>query len=100
MKLITTQIGANVHVDNVRHVPSQIKITPREQQILELLAQDFTSNELAQLLHISSETVKSHRRSLNHKFGVRTTGGLINEAFYGGILQIPMSTQKNENAQC
>ena len=52
-----------------------VKVTPREREILMLLAEDRTSKELAQQLHISLETVKSHRSSLIRKLGVKTTGG-------------------------
>ena len=67
-----------------------LKITPREKEVLRLLANDYTSRELAAHLHISMETVKSHRRNLSHKFGVKTTGGLIKKGFEYGVLNISL----------
>ncbi len=67
-------------------------ITPRERQILWHLANDFTTRELAQYLHISAETVKSHRSSLIRKLGAKTTGGLIRKGFELGILTISRSS--------
>ncbi len=64
------------------------KLTPRELEVLELIAQDYTSKQLAQVLYISPETVKSHRRNLIRKLGVKTTGGLIFRGFELGILRV------------
>ncbi len=61
-------------------------ITPREHEILDLLSQDLTSRELAKSLYISFETVKSHRRNLLLKLGVKTTGGLVRKGFEMGLL--------------
>lgn len=66
----------------------QINITNREKEVLQLLAQGSTSRELASKLFISIETVRSHRKSLIRKLGVRTTGGLIFRGFELGLLNI------------
>lgn len=63
-------------------------LTRREKQILQLLARDHTSKELATLLYISTETVRSHRKSLIRKLGVKTTGGLVYRGFELGLLRI------------
>ena len=62
------------------------EITNRETEILNLLAQDYTTHELAQRLHISSETVRSHRKNLLRKFGVKTSAGLICKGFEAGLI--------------
>lgn len=64
------------------------KITQREREILELLARDSTSKELASELFISYETVRSHRKNLIRKLGVKTTGGLIYRGFALGLLKV------------
>lgn len=72
---------------NLIQVPDKtINLTEREIEILKLVAADFTSKELAEYLCISIETVKSHRKSLIRKMGVKTTGGLIGRGFQSGIL--------------
>jgi DNA-binding CsgD family transcriptional regulator len=43
------------------------KLTPRQLQIVELLARGHSSKETASLLSISPETVKSHIRKMCHK---------------------------------
>ena len=63
-------------------------ITQREKEILVLLARDSTSKELASELFISYETVRSHRKNLSRKLGVKTTGGMISRGFELGLLKI------------
>jgi DNA-binding CsgD family transcriptional regulator len=41
--------------------------TKREKQILELIAKGFTSNKIANLLCISTDTVKMHRKNMIQK---------------------------------
>jgi DNA-binding NarL/FixJ family response regulator len=49
----------------------QIKITPRDQQVLHLLAQGCSNKEIARLLNISPRTVKQHLRTLFLRAGIR-----------------------------
>jgi DNA-binding NarL/FixJ family response regulator len=62
------------------------KLTRRENEILNCIAEEFTNSEIAEKLFISTKTVESHRKNLLQKFGVRNTAGLIKEAFTKGIL--------------
>ena len=66
----------------------QTNVTPRELQVLHLVANDYTSREVAHHLQISAETVKSHRGGLIRKLGVKTTGGMIKRGFELGLLHI------------
>jgi DNA-binding NarL/FixJ family response regulator len=47
-------------------------LTPREADVLELLRQGRANAEIALALHISIETVRTHRRNIYRKLGVRT----------------------------
>lgn len=62
------------------------KLTRREKEILQCIADELTNNEIAEKLFISAKTVESHRNSILQKFGVRNTAGLIKEAFVKGLL--------------
>jgi len=55
-------------------------ITRREKEVLELIADGMTNNEVAQKLFISSTTVDTHRKNLLAKFGVKNTAALIKTA--------------------
>lgn len=53
------------------------KLTVREIEILGLIMQGFTNNEIAEKLFISYETVKSHRKNILEKTGAKNTAALI-----------------------
>ena len=55
-------------------------LTQRELEILSLIADELTQDEIAEKLFISPHTVIYHRRKLLAKFGVRNTAGLIRKA--------------------
>ena len=55
-------------------------LTRRETEILELIAQGMTNNEIATKLFVSSTTVDTHRKNLLSKFGVKNTASLIRAA--------------------
>lgn len=57
-----------------------MQLTKREKEILELIANELTTLEIADSLHISVATVESHRRNMFQKAGVQSVVGLIKEA--------------------
>lgn len=52
-------------------------ITRREKEVLELIAEGMTNNEIAAKLFISTTTVDTHRKNLLAKFDVKNTASLI-----------------------
>lgn len=52
-------------------------ITPREKEILELICQQLTSQEIAERLFISKRTVEVHRKNLLEKARVKNIAGLV-----------------------
>jgi DNA-binding NarL/FixJ family response regulator len=56
--------------------PDQL-LTPREMDVLELLAQGYRNREIANALYISESTTKVHIRHLFEKLGVRTRAEAI-----------------------
>jgi DNA-binding NarL/FixJ family response regulator len=55
-------------------------LTRREKEVLELIAEGSTNNEIASRLFVSSTTVDTHRKNLLSKFGVKNTASLIRMA--------------------
>jgi DNA-binding NarL/FixJ family response regulator len=62
------------------------KLTRREQEILNLIAEEFTTNEIAEKLFISVKTVETHRSHLIQKLEVRNTAGIVRIAIEKGLL--------------
>lgn len=61
-------------------------LSKRESEILELISRELSSEEIAERLYISTNTVKSHRRSLLIKLHAKNTAGLVRRAFECGAL--------------
>jgi DNA-binding NarL/FixJ family response regulator len=56
-------------------------LTSAERRILKLIAEDRTSKEIADLLHISSKTVENHRLNICHKLNLHGSHSLLKFAF-------------------
>ncbi|MCB0801491.1 MAG: response regulator transcription factor [Flavobacteriales bacterium] len=63
-----------------------VELTEREKDVLKLIAQELTSNEIAEKLFISHHTVESHRKNLIAKLGVRSVAGLVKYAVQIGLI--------------
>ncbi len=62
------------------------RITKREQQILQAIAQGFTSAEIAEKLFISIVTVETHRRNLLQKFAAKNMIELVRIATENNLI--------------
>ena len=56
-------------------------LSPREDQILKLIISEHTTSEIARILYLSKETVKTHRKHLLEKLKARNVAGLVRRAF-------------------
>lgn len=65
-----------------------ISITTREKEILELLCQQKTAQEIADKLYITRRTVEGHKNNLLSKTGMKNTAGLIVYAIKEGIIDL------------
>src|ERR1043165_8621584 len=61
-------------------------VTPREKEVLELVAKGNSTKQIADLLGISIRTVESHRINMLKKLKVNNTAGLIKKAIELKIL--------------
>ena len=64
------------------------KLTPRELEILKLIAEEKSNQEIANSLFISIRTVDTHRRNLLDKLQVKNTAGLVRYAIQQGIIEL------------
>ncbi len=62
-------------------------LTPRELEILKLVAEGRTSNEIADLLVLSVKTVERHRADILHRLGVRDRVELTRYAIRRGLIE-------------
>ena len=76
------KIAACLKNNNTTHsnATSKQTISPREIQVLQLIADGFSSKQIANQLFISNHTAISHRKHLIQKFQVKNTAQLIKKA--------------------
>lgn len=65
--------------------PYQI-LTPRQREVLQLIAEGHTSHEMAQILHISVKTVETHRKHIAERLNIHDIAGLVRYAVRIGLV--------------
>jgi DNA-binding NarL/FixJ family response regulator len=62
-------------------------LTPREQEVLKLIAEAHTNREIGEILHLAEKTVESHRGNLLRKLGMRDRVELVRYAIRRGMIE-------------
>jgi DNA-binding NarL/FixJ family response regulator len=62
-------------------------LSPREQQVLKLIAEAHTNRDISELLGLSEKTVESHRASILRKLGMRDRVELVRYAIRRGLVE-------------
>lgn len=74
---------ANVQPENTPN-----GLTPREREVLQLIAEGYTNKQIAEILTISVKTVQAHRANLMHKLDLHDRAELIKYAIQKKIIEI------------
>jgi DNA-binding NarL/FixJ family response regulator len=64
------------------------ELTPREEEVVKLVAEAHTNDEIAELLHISKKTVERHRANVLEKLGMRDRVELTRYAIRRGLVEL------------
>jgi len=64
----------------------EIKLTKREVEVISLIAEEFTTQEIADKLFLSKHTIESYRKNLITKLNVRNLAGLTKYAIKKGYV--------------
>jgi DNA-binding NarL/FixJ family response regulator len=75
-------------VDNyLRGGPTGVELlTPRQREILQLVAEGKSTREIAEILHLSVKTVETHRAQLMERLDIHDVAGLIRYALRKGLI--------------
>jgi len=65
----------------------EIKLTDREIDVIKLIAQEYTTQEIADQLFLSKHTIESYRKNLISKLNVRNLAGLTKYALKMGYIE-------------
>lgn len=83
-QLLQNVIGFRQQANGQAELPG---LTQREKEVLELIAAEYTTKEIAEKLFISYRTAENHRCSLIQKLDVKNTVGLIKVAIQLGLVK-------------
>lgn len=87
-RLVEDQILDSVVSGNGTEEGFDNRISSREREILELIAEGNTNAEIGKLLVISTRTVETHRTNLMRKLGLSSQGDIIRYAIKNGLITI------------
>ena len=78
-QILDTIKEANLDVDDFDDVFSceAVLISKRECEIITLIAEGFTNQQIADKLFLSSHTINTHRKNIMAKLGVKNTAGIV-----------------------
>jgi DNA-binding NarL/FixJ family response regulator len=63
------------------------ELSPREQEVVKLVAEAHTNREIAEVLHLAEKTVESHRANAMKKLGMRDRVELVRYAIRRGLIE-------------
>lgn len=66
----------------------EVALTPRETEVLNMLARGFSYGEIADILHLSAQTIATHVKNLYRKLEVRSRSEAVFEASSRGIISL------------
>jgi DNA-binding NarL/FixJ family response regulator len=64
-----------------------VPLTPREEEVVKLIAEAHTNSQIAEILHLSEKTVESHRANVLRKLGMRDRVELVRYAIRRGLVE-------------
>ncbi|MDN3593500.1 response regulator transcription factor [Zunongwangia endophytica] len=65
---------------------SEVRLTQREKEVLQLIAKEYTTQEIADMLFLSKHTIESYRKNLINKLEVRNLAGLTRYAIENNMI--------------
>ncbi len=96
--LIDTEVdGARYLLVRMRQASSRVQLSPREQEIVRMVAKGHPNKVIADVLNISSWTVCTHLRRIFAKLGVGSRAAMVAQLLESGVLaperRIPSNTR-------
>ena len=85
---IAENVKLNVMASSQRRDGSAIRLTSREREVLQLVAEGHTIRVISDMLKITTRTVEFHKTNIMDKLGLRTTADLTQYAISNRIITI------------
>jgi DNA-binding NarL/FixJ family response regulator len=89
---LSPAVSKQVIADYIRRVGDEASplelLTPRQREILQLIAEGYSTKEIARILHVSVKTVETHRIQLMERLDIHGVAGLVRYAIRAGMLNV------------
>jgi len=89
---LSPSISRQMIQDYARHADNNgtqlDRLTPRQREVLQLIAEGYTTKAIAQILKISVKTVETHRAQLMDRLGIHDVAGLVRYAIQIGLSKL------------
>lgn len=79
-KILETIQRESIDIKTIGENPlpeNSINLTTREIEVIKLIAEGYTNNQVAEKLFVSNHTITTHRKNIMHKLGVNNTAGIV-----------------------
>jgi len=87
---LSPQVSKHVIADYLRLVGSESgaheQLTPRQREVLQLIAEGHTTKQIAQILSVSEKTAMTHRAQLMERLDIHDIAGLVRYAIRIGLV--------------
>jgi DNA-binding NarL/FixJ family response regulator len=87
---LSPQVSKHVIADYLRLVGSEsdthTQLTPRQREVLQLIAEGHTTKQIAQILSVSEKTAMTHRAQLMERLDIHDIAGLVRYAIRTGLV--------------
>lgn len=67
---------------------TKIKLTEKEEEVLQLICSGYSNNEIAETMNLSHHTIDTHRRNLFNKTGAKNAASLVMIALQEGLVSL------------
>ncbi len=88
---LMTQDLVETFISGLQETETAVKMTPRQREVLQLLAEGHTMKEAARILDVTPRTVAFHKYRIMKQFRIKSNPELIQFAIQQGIIQSPQT---------
>jgi len=83
---VSKQVVQNYLEQSAKKPGAVQDLTPRQREVLQLIAEGHSTKDIAQRLNLSVKTIETHRTELMHRLGIHDVAGLVRYAIRTGIV--------------
>jgi DNA-binding NarL/FixJ family response regulator len=80
------RLGNHAQAREVSPAPQGAQLTPRQREVLQLIAEGRTTQEIAERLQVGVKTVETHRAQLMERLDIHDVAGLVRYAIRTGLV--------------